>query len=137
MIDLPDDLREELADWALRAWPREACGLLIGTQHTGGTRVARVTLARNLERDRRDRYEIDPADHLAAQTGARRDGLEVVGAWHSHPNHPAVPSETDRRAAWEGWTYLIVPCAESGSGTPRAWRLEDGSFREQRLDGSG
>lgn len=79
------------------------------------------------------RYEIDPVDHLAAETRARASALEVIGVWHSHPDRPAVPSESDRAAAWSGWSYLIVPVTAEGAGAPRAWRLVGARFREEAL----
>ncbi|MGH8508908.1 MAG: Mov34/MPN/PAD-1 family protein, partial [Gammaproteobacteria bacterium] len=67
----------------------------------------------------------------AADRDARARGLEIVGVWHSHPDHPAEPSETDRAAAWEGWSYLIVSVARDGINAIRSWRRDAGQFYEE------
>ncbi|HUE97299.1 MAG TPA: Mov34/MPN/PAD-1 family protein, partial [Longimicrobiaceae bacterium] len=63
------------------------------------------------------------------------DGLEVVGFYHSHPDHPARPSSFDRDHAWPWYSYGIVPATSSGAGAPRAWRLRDdrSRFDEQEI----
>jgi len=135
MLALPDDVRRELARVALDGHPAETCGVLVGRRSADGAVVERMVPARNLNVDRaHDRYELDPSDFLQADLQARSDGLEVVGIWHSHPDHPAEPSETDRRAAWEGWSYLILAVSAGGVGDWRSWRLEGGQrFSEEPL----
>ena len=92
-----------LAD-ARRALPNECCGLLIGT----AAGIERAMPARNL-RSRPDRYLIDPADHCAALRAARAAGLEVVGAYHSHPDGTLRPSKVDcREATYPEFIYAIV-----------------------------
>jgi proteasome lid subunit RPN8/RPN11 len=116
-------------------YPHEVCGLLLGRQVNGDTWVERVTEARNLATDRlADRYALDPDDFLAADTAARRDGLDVVGIWHTHPDHPARPSRTDLEAAWEGYAYLILSVRRDGVADMRAWRLNGTAFVEQPIE---
>jgi len=111
-----DDVRA----WACAGYPNEMCGLLVGRS----LEVVRAVPARNRAGERaRERYELDPLDHLAAECAAQEQGLEIVGVWHSHPDHPARPSEADRLAAWEGWSYWIVAVSAAGAGEIRAWRL--------------
>ncbi len=111
---------------AADADPREACGLLIGH----GGRIDRAVRARNLAA-LDTRYEIAPEDHFAAVRAARDQRLEVVGAYHSHPGSPAVPSATDREAAFAGFLFVIA----SSTPTPhlRIWELVDGNFTERPL----
>jgi proteasome lid subunit RPN8/RPN11 len=123
-MDLPLPVRTEVRGWARAAYPREGCGLLLGRASAGACRVVRATLTRNARAEERgDRYEVDPADHLAAWKSAEAEGLEVVGAWHSHPDHEAIPSATDLAEAHEGLSYLIVAITKQGAGELRAWRL--------------
>jgi proteasome lid subunit RPN8/RPN11 len=126
-------IRCQLESWALARYPREACGLLIGVQREDGRWVERATEARNLDHERpRDRYELDPQDFLAADELARRAGMELVGVWHTHPGHPARPSQTDHAAAWPGWSYVIVSVSRAGVEEVRSWRLNgDGDFEEE------
>jgi len=108
------------------AAPREACGLLIGS---GGV-VHRAVRARNVARSAA-RYEVAAEDHFAALRGARADGLEVIGAYHSHPLTSAEPSPTDRAAAFPGFVFVIA--ARTPGPHLRAWELVDGNFAERPL----
>jgi proteasome lid subunit RPN8/RPN11 len=60
--------------------------------------------------------------------------MEVVGIWHSHPDHPAQPSETDRQAAWEGWSYMILSVTGEGVSDVRSWRLDGDAFIEEVVE---
>lgn len=137
MLVLPHEVRGEIESWIRTGYPEETCGLLVGRFHNGRTETARAIQAKNLNRQRaRDRYELDPADFLAADLGAREAGLEIVGVWHSHPDHPAEPSETDRAAAWEGWSYVIVEVTRTGVAAVRSWRLQGERFHEEPITSS-
>jgi proteasome lid subunit RPN8/RPN11 len=126
--------RERLAAWIEAGYPHETCGLLVGRPGAKGVEVVRVEQARNLNTERaRDRYTLSPEDQLRSERDARADGLEIVGIWHSHPDHPARPSETDRVAAWEGWSYLIVRVTARGAEDFRSWRLDGEAFVEQSI----
>ena len=133
-LRLAPESRVEIGRWAVEAYPFEACGVLVGGVSTSKTAVIRVFVARNLESVAAgSRYRLDPRDHLAAWRWARERDLEIVGYWHSHPDHPPVPSSRDRRLAWEGTSYLIVTVTPSGAGELRCWRLRQGSFVEEAL----
>jgi len=123
-VHLSAELRTLLERWAHAGYPQETCGLLIGERGQEGMAIQRAVQAKNLNRERaQDRYELDPLDFLAADTQARQLGLEVLGVWHSHPDHPARPSETDREAAWPEWSYVILSVAREGVQDVRSWRL--------------
>lgn len=131
-LRLDEPSRTNLRRWAGDAYPDEACGLLIGRPlEDGGWSVAEVRRARNLELERTgDRYVLDPEAFLTADRDARSGGLEIVGFWHSHPDSPAVPSETDRGAAWPGYAYVIVSVRAGRPRAIRVWTLADDSFLE-------
>lgn len=134
MLRLPQPLRDQLQAVVLAGYPRERCGVLVGRATADAASVERVVEARNLNTRRAaDRYELDPQDLLAADYAARADRLDIVGIWHSHPDHPARPSETDRSAAWEGWSYLIASVTNAGVAELRSWRLTGGRFVEEPL----
>lgn len=134
VLRLPEGLRRRLEDIVREGYPRETCGTLIGRSTDAGTDVCRVEEGQNLNAERaQDRYELDPGHLLWAETRAREDGLEVVGIWHSHPDHPARPSETDRSAAWEGWSYLVASVGAEAVHDIRSWRLKDSVFHEEEI----
>lgn len=131
-IRIPPEVRDELEEWVASGYPHETCGLMIGRQDAQEVRVLRVVQAANLNTERaRDRYELDPQAMMTADAEARRDGLDVVGIWHSHPDHPARPSETDRSKAWQGWSYVIASVTEAGVADLRSWRLVGDAFAEE------
>ena len=134
-LHLPEVTRSRLRSLASDRFPHEACGVLVGTRSFAGARVVEVTASRNLESDRPgDRFTLDPVHLLTVETDARLRGLEVLGVWHSHPDRPAVPSETDRAGAWEGWSYVIVSVPGGAARTIRSWRLAAGRFAEESIE---
>lgn len=135
---------QEIARHAIAARPRECCGLLIGTAQS----VQAAWPARNVAR-RRARFEVSAADHFAAIRAARARRLSVVGAYHSHPGAPPVPSARDRdEPGGAGFFHLVVGpvpprgrrryAGRPGAGrrvlqgsvplTPRLWRWDGGNF---------
>jgi proteasome lid subunit RPN8/RPN11 len=110
---------------ALACHPHECCGILVGTtaQHAQNLRIMQIVESTNLaETDRRrDRYVLDPLTLVKTDHRARSEGLEIVGFYHSHPNHPAIPSHTDAELAWTGYVYVIVSVTRDAAGEMRAW----------------
>lgn len=118
-------------------YPQECCGVLIGRCHSGATFVERVlSVGNEREGDRHDRYLISPETVLAAHKEARALGLEVVGYYHSHPDHPAEPSGFDLEQAWPEVSYLIVSVEQRKVVDSRSWRLSEDrqSFEEEVVD---
>jgi proteasome lid subunit RPN8/RPN11 len=104
--------------------PLECCGLLLGA--TGVVEEACRT--RNVRRSQ-TAYLVDPADHFAAIRKARRSGQAILGAYHSHPRAPAVPSPTDLQEAWNaGFLYVIVSLADREAPDVRGYYLEANVF---------
>jgi proteasome lid subunit RPN8/RPN11 len=120
-------------------FPEECCGVLVGhtDRERGRTVVARALPADNVREDaaRHNRFLIEPRRILQIQKEARSDELEIVGYYHSHPDHPAVPSDFDREHAWPDQSYVIVSVREGRAGDQRSWRLADdrSRFLEERL----
>ena len=113
-----------------RAYPEEGCGVLLGRDGGGAREVERVVAFENRREDSRgNRYLIAPEQVLAADREARAAGLEVIGFFHSHPDHPARPSAFDLEHAWPYYSYLIVSVAGGRAGECRSWRLADDRSR--------
>ncbi len=105
---LPQALRDQIAREALAADPSECCGLIEGTYHEGEVQAIACHPAANLAATR-DRFEIDPACHIALLRALRGTGREIVGCYHSHPNGRPEPSARDlENAADEGFLWLIA-----------------------------
>src|SRR5262249_24429141 len=91
------------------------------------------------EESRHNRYLIAPEQFLTADRAARGAGLEVIGFFHSHPDHPPRPSAFDLEHAWPYYSYLIVSVRRGEAGEARSWRLaEDRSrFEEEKVEVRG
>ncbi|HET7698909.1 MAG TPA: M67 family metallopeptidase [Vicinamibacterales bacterium] len=108
--------------------PNECCGLLIGNAQV----VEDAAPARNVRRSR-TRFQVEPADHFAAIRRARAAGLDVIGAYHSHPNGPSGPSETDRARLTDPAMFHVIISLAHGTRTVRAFRFADGNFTPLEL----
>ncbi|HYG81467.1 MAG TPA: M67 family metallopeptidase [Pyrinomonadaceae bacterium] len=142
MIKAGTLLLEDIKRHAEREYPRECCGLLIGRiEDDGRTRSVVETYpvanaweeADTLHR----RMLITPQDYMRAERHYAKEGLGVVGNYHSHPDHPAVPSEFDLKnlAPWPTMSYVVVAVVRGRAVELRSWELEaDGSrFNEEEI----
>ena len=143
-IELHAGAQAHVRELASAAYPDEGCGVLIGRIGADGrAAVVEATSGRNLNTERaRDRYLLDPADIVRADREAREAGLDVVGFWHSHPDHPARPSQFDTDHAWLDYVYIIVNTTQAGSGDLNGFTLtaESGPFEQLTIEpppGSG
>ena len=121
---------------AVEGYPNEVCGIVLGRCEGEVKRCVEVRRAVNLNTERaHDRYEIDPSDLLNAEKEGRERGLEVIGFYHSHPDHPDAPSEFDRERAWPCYSYLIVSVTGGERWTVRSWVLDEvtGFFEEEEI----
>lgn len=138
-LTIGTELRESIDRHALDSFPEECCGVLLGRKCSTDSALAevyRVLPATNTDPGPRTRrYTIAPETLLEAHKEARRRGEEVLGYYHSHPDHPAEPSEWDRSTAGSGASYLIVSVDGERVTEHRCWRLRsDGSrFDEEFL----
>lgn len=126
-LQIPSPLLRAIEEHAARTYPEECCGLLLGVEDAG-VRNLRQCVAASNEREgssRHNRYLISPESILAVQKDARTRGMEILGYYHSHPDHPAAPSDFDREHAWPGTSYLIVSVRSGEVAESRSWRLAD------------
>lgn len=125
MIVVPAACLRAIRDACARAYPREACGLLAGVAAAdGAVRVHRVYASANVAAGGgRDRFEVDPAVRFRAMRALAGSGLGIVGHYHSHPDHPARPSATDRAMIFEpDLVWLITAVAGGRPGVTRAFQ---------------
>jgi proteasome lid subunit RPN8/RPN11 len=136
LIKLGAGLYEEIVRHAESEYPRECCGLLVGRIEDGGrTRVVEVTHpVENTFEDEGEHYHrmaISPLEYARAERTHAARGLGVVGNYHSHPNHPAVPSEFDRGhlPPWPTMSNIVVSVIEGKVVELRSWNLESDRSR--------
>lgn len=165
MLTITAAAAESIRQHASEGYPFEICGLLIGTTD-GQTRDVReawplrnaweddpeqraamfkaveeqgapATAAAWEAEDTARRFFVSPRDQMLADKRARGIGLQIVGVYHTHPNHPAVPSPFDRSIAWEGWSYVILAVREQVVTEFRSWFIQDeGPFEEELVSES-
>jgi proteasome lid subunit RPN8/RPN11 len=119
------------------AYPEEACGLMIGRRGRSGViGVSRVEPSPNLAPDnRRERFEVDPALRLRLERALRGSGEAIVGHYHSHPEHPARPSASDRARAYEPeLIWLIVSVVNGEAVACGAHQYREATRRFATLD---
>lgn len=136
-----------------REYPSECCGVLLGSAKGSEKVVRDVVPLRNLRHDperaqeilpldqpgresERNRFLIDPLEQLRVEKDARARGLEVLGYYHSHPDHPARPSEYDREHAWPWYSYIIVSVNAGEAADLTSWSLvgDRTRFEEEVLE---
>ena len=116
-------------------YPHECCGALVGT----GSRVtATVALPNTTEEGPRRRFMVRPSDYRVAEQKAGELGGELLGFYHSHPDHPARPSQYDLDHAWPTFAYIIVAVASGKSYDMTVWYLKEdrSAFDEGELNGN-
>jgi proteasome lid subunit RPN8/RPN11 len=115
-------------------YPHECCGALIGRD---GRVTAVAALPNTTEEGPRRRFLVRPADYRLAESRATELGGVLLGFYHSHPDHPARPSQYDLDHAWPTFAYVIVSIAAGRAGDITVWYLKDdrSTFEEGELHG--
>jgi len=137
MIVTEKDAEKIMFDDAIQAFPDECCGFMFGTEDAEGNRVITKALPvyNSATENRKRRFVIAPKDYMNAERFAEENNVQFLGIYHSHPNHPAVPSEHDRVAGQPWFSYVIISVAEQGVQHVRSWLLnEDFQFDEEQYN---
>jgi proteasome lid subunit RPN8/RPN11 len=123
---------EAIESHGREAFPHECCGALLGAD---GQVVATFPLPNTTEEGPRRRFLVRPSDYRSAEREATSRGLELLGFYHSHPDHPARPSQYDLDHAWPVFSYVIVSIMGGEPGAMTSWLLKDdrSAFDEQPL----
>lgn len=140
--------RQTIQGHAEATYPDECCGIMLGylsddaktlvqvwaTQNAWSTEASESFPATNLVNSKTHRYTIDPAVLLQAQREARDRHLDIIGIYHSHPDHPAIPSEYDRVCAWHQYSYIIVSVQQGKACDLQCWSLDDNhQFQPEKI----
>lgn len=137
-LKMSAEIAERIREHGAQGYPNECCGALLGRDADasaaktadGVTLPAREILALFPLINRRDdspqnRFSVTAEDVRDSEKAAREKGLDVVGWYHSHPDHPARPSQYDREHAWPWYSYIIVSVAKGKPQEMTSWRLSD------------
>lgn len=113
---------EEIRRHALEAYPHECCGALIAR---GGRIVEAFRLPNTTAAEARRRFRVSPSDYRQSEQRAAAQQATLAGFYHSHPDHPARPSQHDLEQAWPNFTYVIIAVSAGEAGEITSWRLRD------------
>ena len=134
---IPAPLARQIERDGVRAYPLECCGILFGTDEASRRSIVRLRATENAFNapEQGHRFSIDPLELVRAEREADDAGQLVLGFYHSHPDHPARPSEFDRVRAWPFYSYVIVSIHAREPVDMTCWVLDDatGSFRRQDI----
>jgi proteasome lid subunit RPN8/RPN11 len=126
-----------------QAYPNECCGIIIGRDVSDGACTRRIVerlepMANVFDpQQQRRRFAVDPLALMRAEKSAAAEERLVLGFYHSHPDHPARPSEFDREHAWPFYSYVIVSIAQGAAVDMTSWILDDQTetFSRQEIEG--
>jgi cysteine synthase B len=120
-LALPAEARAAIRAHGAATYPDECCGVLLGPQ--GGVATDALPLDNATTLERRRRFLVGPDEYRRAEAAAADRALDIVGFYHSHPDHPAEPSAFDLAHAWPNLSYAIVSVREAVPRELRSWRL--------------
>src|SRR5262245_4372293 len=132
-LSLPASVESEIRRHGEETYPHECCGALVGRDDRATHTVA---LPNTTEEGPRRRFLVRPSDYRFAEQRARELGGELLGFYHSHPDHPARPSQFDLDHAWPTFAYVIVAVATGAAHDMTVWYLTEDrtSFEEGELN---
>ncbi len=136
-LKLSSEIAAKIRHHGAETYPHECCGALLGHDVEAGASpadgaklplreiLALYPLVNRRDDSPRNRFSVTSDDVRDAEKAAREKGLDVVGWYHSHPDHPAQPSQYDRDHAWPWYSYIIVSVANGEPQHLTSWRLSD------------
>lgn len=130
-----EDAQQVIWDDALETYPHECCGFLYGSDDDKRIITKAIEVNNTREENRERRFEISAQDYLKAELYADDNNLTLLGVYHSHPDHPAVPSEYDLRHALPYFSYIIVSVKRGKAAQLNSWKLDSkGQFEQEAVE---
>jgi len=149
MIKIKSSHLETIKNQGIIHYPEECCGLLIGKSQGKENTVIKIVPTVNDWHNQKylfreiihrpdfgtqENFAIAPQSLLQIQKKARQQNLDIIGVYHSHPDHPSIPSEFDRAIAWNGYSYIIVSITKNQVKSLSSWRLNNlNQFLEEKM----
>ena len=135
VVKIKKRINNKLIEICEEGFPHEVCGVLIGKKDKEIFTINDYYVCENLNKERSvDRYELNPIDYIKAENHAKKITLSIIGIYHSHPNHPAIASETDKMFAWPDMAYLIYSIYDSKFKDLISWQIDDSKDKFVEID---
>ena len=133
-LRLSDGVWEEIQQHAEETYPFECCGFLYGKDGEVREISDALRAPNSKDGDQRRRFEISGTDYMKAERYALENELDFLGIYHSHPDHPALPSQTDLQSALPFFSYVIVSVMQGKRAETSSWQLgEEGLFERENI----
>ncbi|QMU27603.1 Mov34/MPN/PAD-1 family protein [Adhaeribacter radiodurans] len=133
-LQLAEAAQRIIQEHATEIYPDECCGFLYGEENDVRLIQEAIQVINSKDGDKRRRFEISPEDYMRAERYALENNTNLLGVYHSHPNHPARPSEHDLKQAVPFFSYIIVSVMEGKVADITSWQLnEDSQFEEEKI----
>ena len=126
VVKIKRQINDKLIEICEKGFPNEVCGVLIGKKNKEIFIIDDYYICENLNKERSvDRYELNPIDYIKAEDRAKKSNASIIGIYHSHPNHPAIASETDKMFAWPDMAYLIYSIYDGKFKNLISWQIDE------------
>jgi proteasome lid subunit RPN8/RPN11 len=123
-IYLPPNIKKQMVSHSRHTYPEECCGFFYGTEKHQKRLIHEITCVENTRTtNKRRRFEVSHRDYMKAEQKAQAEDLTLLGVYHSHPDHPAEPSEHDRQQAMPFFSYIIISVEEGALADITSWQL--------------
>ncbi len=136
MLIIEQKVKDRMIEDAMSAFPDECCGFFFGKETAENDRriTDMLVVVNSKPGDKTRRFEISPLDYLKSEQYAIDKDLLLLGVYHSHPNHPAIPSEHDRKSAQPWFSYIIISIVNGAFANLRSWVLNNETiFEEEKI----
>ena len=134
-INLDQKVLDAISQHGESTFPNECCGFLYGHETNGRQITHSEPITNSKDGDQRRRFEISPFDYMKAEQFALENNTQLLGIYHSHPNHPAIASEHDLAKAMPYFSYVIVSIMDGKYAEVKSWKLYDDrrEFQEENV----
>ncbi len=133
-LEISSTLLKQMETHAQASYPYECCGFFFGKEVEHSRQVLEVkAVVNSKDGDQRRRFEIAPLDYLKAERYALEQDLSLLGIYHSHPDHPATPSQHDLKQAVSFFSYIILSVGVKKINEITSWQLINGAFESENI----
>lgn len=132
-INLTEKAKAAMVEDAIKTYPHECCGFFYGDENEERLVTQAIPVENTREENRERRFEVSAKDYMKAEQYAEENDLSLLGVYHSHPDHPSIPSEHDLKQAVPYFSYIIISIRKKELANIQSWRLDESKFIEEQI----